>query len=146
MKFITLLICLVTANVTLGQKIEDFLWLEGTWKRKNLKQGSTAYESWVVSSNSMIGLGVRLKEADTVFVEKLRIIETENGVSYVAEVDHNASPVHFRITDFTQDSFVSENPDHDFPKKIVYKLIDKELIVTISGDGNSIPFVFQKTD
>jgi len=145
MKPVALLLSLLFFQFALAQKTEDFTWLEGTWERINLKPGSTAYESWKVTNQSLHGLGVRLKGTDTVFTEKLKLIETDRGMSYVAEVAHNNSAVYFKIIDYDKHSFISENPSHDFPKRITYQLEGDELTVIISGDGKSIPFVFQKT-
>lgn len=42
----------------------------------------------------------------------------------------------------TDDSFVCENPQHDFPKKITYKLTGNHIYTTISGNGKTIPYNF----
>ena len=146
MKLILIVTCLLSIQFGTAQKIEDFKWLEGTWKRTNLTPGNAAYESWQITDHSLQGLGVRLSGADTVFIERLKIVATDEGASYIAEVDHNDSAIYFRITDFSETSFISENPAHDFPKNIVYQMKDSKLTVTISGNGKTIPFVFQKTD
>lgn len=146
MRLTTIIACLLFVQLVTAQTIEDFAWLEGTWKRTNLNPGSAAYESWILENTSLIGLGVRLNGADTVFVEKLKIVGSTGSISYVAEVDHNAAPVYFKIIEFTENSFISENPTHDFPKRITYKHEEGLLTVCISGNGKTIPFVFQKTD
>ena len=45
-------------------------------------------------------------------------------------------------------SFVAENPEHDFPKLIRYKLLKKRdgefLEAVIEGNGKVIPYRFQR--
>lgn len=127
---------------SIAQSVDDFSWLEGTWQRQNTKPGSSAFETWNQSEGMLSGMGVTLKGTDTVFIEKLKIVNQKDTWYYVAEVSHNAAPTYFKITSFGKEGFVCENPDHDFPKKIVYALEDDRLIATISGDGKSIPFTF----
>lgn len=91
-------------------------------------------------------MGVTLRGSDTVFVEKLSIIEKDGILNYVAEVAHNASATYFKFTAISETGFTCVNPSHDFPKKIEYALDGNRLTATISGDGKSIPFYFKKID
>jgi hypothetical protein len=57
-----------------------------------------------------------------VFVEILEI-KIDKGIVYcIADVQDNPDPVYFRFTYLEKNSFISENPDHDVPKKITYNL------------------------
>jgi hypothetical protein len=94
----------------------------------------------------MNGRGINLKGTDTVFVEKLKIIVRENTIFYVADVPENKEPVLFKATAITNTSVVFENPQHDFPKKIVYEWSDQKLKATISGDGKLIDYWFVKSN
>ena len=149
-KSICLLILLV---ITLGNvkgqsttdKMKNLMWLEGTWSRLNNKTGQSGFERWTKSSSiELRGVGVTLKGTDTLFVEKLRILERDGDLYYVADVPENQKPVHFKLTNITSTEFVCENPAHDFPKKITYRRDKEKLTATISGDGKSVAFLFQK--
>lgn len=137
---------LTILNFSFGQTLDDFKWLEGTWQRQNVKEGNSAFESWEVNKDELIGIGATLRGADTVFVEKLKIKLIDGEMNYVALVGENGRPVNFKITSYDKKGFVSENPNHDFPKKITYKLEGKQLTATISGDGKEIPFLFEKIE
>ena len=120
-------------------------WIEGTWMRTNNKRGQSGTERWQrISPTEFFGTGTAMKEKDTVFVEKLRILIRENTIFYVSDVPENPNPVFFKLTEITAYGFVCENPKHDFPKKIEYKLKGKLLTATISGDGKSIDYLFSK--
>jgi hypothetical protein len=78
------------------------------------------------------------------FVEKLRIVVRDGNLHYVADVPENKMPVYFPFVELKKNSFVCENPDHDFPKRISYSLEGTTLKATISGDGKSIHYLFEK--
>ena len=130
------------------QAREDFKklsWIEGTWLRTNSKVGQSGTERWFKSSPyELQGYGVTFKDNDTLFVEKLRIVINEDRIYYVADVPENQEPVFFKLKEITKTSFVFENPDHDFPKKIVYQIENDTLKATVSGGKKSLDFLFKK--
>jgi hypothetical protein len=131
-----------------GQSGADFSklsWLEGKWTRTNARPGRSGYEVWErVSATEWKGRGIMLKGADTTLVEKVRL-KVENGsIYYIADVPENKKPVSFKIVEISDKGFVSENPAHDFPKRIEYWYDGTTLKATISGDGKSIDYLFQK--
>ncbi len=129
-----------------AQDVQKLDWLVGKWERENVRKGRTAFEIWEWNDNGLAGMGITMQGSDTVFVEKLNIVEKEGSTYYVADVSSNSSPTYFKITTLDNTSFVSENPEHDFPKKIAYKLEGIKMTATISGDGKAIPFLFKKVD
>ena len=149
---ITLLLALfaegLQAQDMAKETIDNFnklTWLTGTWNRTNVKPGRKAHERWeMVGSQAMKGFGVTLKEQDTAFVEKLQLLIRDNKIWYVADVAHNQAPVFFELTAINNDGFTCENPAHDFPKKIIYKLNGNKLTATISGDGKSFDYLFDR--
>ncbi|MCW5911820.1 MAG: hypothetical protein KIT62_12135 [Cyclobacteriaceae bacterium] len=127
-----------------AQSIKDLSWLTGTWNRTNVKAGRTAHERWVQTAEGLQGWGVNMNGADTTFVEKLKIISKDNKLYYVADVPQNKEPTYFLITGITATTLVCENPQHDFPKKITYQLDGDKLKATISGNGKSIDYFFER--
>jgi hypothetical protein len=154
MKIITVLV-LTMLNLTAAfaqstsEKIKaDFhslSWLEGSWTRFNIKKpGRTASEQWKKTGEyELSGLGVTRQGNDTVFVEKLKIIIQGNEIHYVADVPENPNPVHFIFTKLSSNEFICENPNHDYPKKIAYRLEGNTLKAQTSGDGKVQEFVFE---
>ncbi len=131
--------------LTDAQKLDKLSWLEGTWNRTNVKTGRTAHERWVRTNQSGFqGWGITMNGPDTSFVEKLKIITKDNEVYYVADVPGNKELTYFKFTELTASGFVCEDPEHDFPKKITYQLIDTKLKATISGNGKSIDYFFER--
>ena len=133
------------ANAAALSNFNKLRWLTGTWNRTNTKPGHTAHERWEKSGNNeMQGWGVNLKGQDTLFVEKLKLVIKDNHIYYVADVPENKQPVYFKLTEIIKESFVCENPDHDFPKKITYILEGAKLKATISGNGKAIDYWFER--
>jgi len=135
-----------TGNQTTYSTVEQLKWLEGTWTRTNSKVGQSGFEMWKrMSSTELSGRGVTMHGSDTAFVEKLRIIVRDGNLFYVADVPENQEPVFFRLTEIKQNSFTCENPNHDFPKKIAYSLQGNKLHATVSGNGKSMEFSFERS-
>lgn len=151
MKKITLIIAMIfvsAASHAQPQQNADFdklKWLIGTWKRTGLKPGQSGTETWsATSATKLAGRGITMRGTDTAVVEKLSLIVKDNEIFYVADVTGNPKPVFFKLTAITTDSFVCENPEHDFPKKIAYTRVDGGIHATISGDGKSVDYNFVK--
>ncbi len=124
------------------KKIE---WIIGDWSRTNSKPGISNTERWSkLSDSELTGYGVTLRERDTIMIEKLKIIKRDNNIFFVADIKENPTPVFFKLTKINDNEFVCENPDHDFPKMIVYKKEGNKLKATISGDGKFIDYFFEK--
>jgi hypothetical protein len=127
--------------------LKELEWILGTWKRQNSKPGQTHHEKWwKVSDQHLQGIGVVMEGLDTVFIEKLGIKIEEGKVYYIADVPENAEPVYFKFTNSDGNSFVSENLEHDVPKKIAYYLEGSTLTAKVSWDNGGFEAVFVKLE
>jgi hypothetical protein len=145
-RYLLISACMIFGWTCQGQaSLDDVAWLNGKWNRTNAKPGRSGMEQWKkISATELQGEGINLKGVDTVFVERLKIILKESQLYYVADITGNKEPVYFKFTNVTPNGFVCENPQHDFPKKIVYAVEDNKLKATISGDGKQIDYLFEK--
>ena len=148
---IILLTALLCAGMSYSQpssKLNNFkklFWLEGTWVRTNVKPGYSGNEQWIkISPTELQGIGIAMKGLDTVFVEKFRLVIKGNNIFYVADVPPNKQPVDFKLTEISEKAFTCENPEHDFPKRIRYQKEDNTIKATISGNGKSVDYLFDK--
>src|SRR5687768_14499093 len=67
--------------------IKNLHWLIGHWERISMKEGSSGYEQWQKSGdNELSGRGVTMEAGDTVLIEKIRLLEKNNAIYYVADV------------------------------------------------------------
>ncbi|WP_298884607.1 hypothetical protein [uncultured Polaribacter sp.] len=116
------------------------LFLVGDWVRINDKKGSTTYEKW---DANLKGIGYTLTEKDTTFKEILSIINLKDSL-YLKVEGVNEKPTLFKFTHVTDTSFICENKQNDFPKKINYFLKNNQLNAIVSADDFKIEFVFNK--
>jgi hypothetical protein len=144
----SIIIILVSLDILKAQEhpadVKNVEWLCGTWLRTNDKKEQLSYERWEKTGEEALrGFGVTLSGQDTIFREKLKIISRDGSLFYVADVPENKESIFFRFTKVTDDSFVCENPEHDFPKTISYERNGTQLTATISGNGKSVTYLFR---
>ncbi|MFB6456816.1 DUF6265 family protein [Chitinophaga sp. Hz27] len=150
MKRLALLCILITLSClaysqTAEKDFKQLQWLQGKWLKTNMKPGKSGYEQWnKLSDTSWQGIGLSMRGQDTAFVEKLKLVIKDHHIYYVADVAENKELTWFKMTHIGANGFTCEDPTHDFPKKIVYERIGKQLKVITSGDGRSIEFFFEK--
>jgi hypothetical protein len=69
-----------------------------------------------------------------VMFEYLRIVTKPDGIYYVAQ-PNGRPPTEFKLTKAEKGRVVFENPQHDHPKIITYRLDGADgLVATIEGD------------
>ena len=111
--------------------------LEGVWKMTT-KRG-VIYEEWKkVDKNYLQNKGYIIKGTDTIINERVALTKTAKGIFYTSTVEdqNNKQPIVFKMTKEKNNHFVFENTNHDFPKRIVYKLITADSLHAFVDDGN----------
>jgi hypothetical protein len=138
-----ILLFLVTAfaEKKVESKMQSFKWMVGSWTMKT-KNGAIT-ETWVsINDSTLGGEGIMVKNTgDTQQLETTRLIYRNKEYFYcsVAHGQNNEEETKFKITSFSENGFVSENPAHDFPKRITYQLINKDSLHAFIDGGPSMP-------
>lgn len=113
--------------------------LIGEWVGEPGEDSTVFHEQWERrDKRNLDGLGYVMLGKDTVSIEHLNIHITDTGTFYAAEIpsQNEGKPVFFKLTSST-DSLVFENPQHDFPQRIVYLPMDPQgWIAHVSGHQN----------
>ena len=114
--------------------IADLAWISGSWALETPR--SRTEETWSpAASNAIIGMSRTLRGDRVVAFEFLRIVQREDGIFYVAQPGGRPA-TDFKLTSFDGSTAIFENPQHDFPKRIIYrKNADGSLTARIEGDG-----------
>jgi hypothetical protein len=119
-------------------QIKKIQGLKGTWQSRSADGSST--ETWEMKNDStFFGTGVFMIGKDTVSRESLSLEERVNGFFYVPTVNeqNKGNAITFALTSSSENEWVFENPQHDFPQKIRYTKINEDSIVAeISGQMN----------
>jgi hypothetical protein len=132
---------LVTAQDGSSKPLPDLSalsWIAGTW---NGVQGKVEMEEhWLpAKGNMMLGLHRDVVGQRTVMFEYLRIEATPDAITYWASPKGRpATP--FKLKESRENHVVFENPDHDFPQRIIYWLDEHgALHAKIEGTQNGKP-------
>lgn len=136
-------------KATTYAELEKANWFLGKWENETPE--GTFSEEWKVENDSVYyGKSLYVVKKDTIFSETVKLIQSNNNLFYIVTTippQNGVEPVSFKLTSSTSDYLVFENPTHDFPKKITYKLVTKDsLYAEISGDGKSQGFPFKKVN
>lgn len=118
------------------EKLDKASWLIGTWTSSFTEN---AYlEIWQKANDSAYyGHCFKIVNNEIAMEDVMGLKEVNGKLIYSARVpDQNGGEiVKFNLTSQTDNQIVFENPNHDFPTKIVYTKINNDSIVTeISGE------------
>jgi Domain of unknown function (DUF6265) len=118
--------------------LSELSWLAGHWT--GVQDGLEMEESWLeVKGNSMLGVHRDVKNNHTVSFEFLRIDTSADGITYWASPG-GRPPTPFRLKESNGKRVVFENPQHDFPQRIIYWLDGADsLHAKIEGTYQSKP-------
>jgi hypothetical protein len=136
--YIALFVIFINFSAGMAQnnpEMEKLSWIIDRWV--SASEGDTrSYEHWEKINDGLFAGGSEtLKNGDTIFAEKLKIEKIGDDIFYIADVKHNPAPVMFKMTWLNDNEAVFENPEHDFPQKISYKLEEGILHAAIEGPG-----------
>ena len=128
--------------------LADISWISGAWQSEPGGKRQIE-EHWTsVAGASMLGMSRTVAGDKTVEFEYLRIEQRADGIYYVAHPKARCPGTDFKLTRASATEAVFENPQHDFPKRIIYrKTADDALTATIDGgEGTkSLSFVFKRS-
>jgi hypothetical protein len=125
---------------TVVQTVNQFSWLNGYWEMID-KDGKVA-EKWKhVNDSLMDGISDFIKGDSVIPFETMRMLRRGNDFYYEAKAagQNNEQPVAFKLSSFSDSGFVAENPAHDFPKRITYRLVNKDSIHAFVDGGPAMP-------
>lgn len=124
-----------TAPARPGQDLSALAWMEGHWIGK---EGTVDVEEFWLGpkGNTMLGLHRDVAGTRTRMFEFLRIEATAEAITYWASPKGRpATP--FRLKELNGQHVTFENPEHDFPQRIIYWLAkDGALHAKIEGTMN----------
>jgi hypothetical protein len=146
MKFITTGIFLLLLSTTLFAqdfKIENLSWISGCWQSENKEKKSSVSESWTpIAGESMFGVSRTIRGGKLADFEYLRIVQDDKGIFYIAKPRANPEETSFKLTKLAGTEAIFENPAHDFPQRIIYRLEGTMLFARVEGNNKGKPMGF----
>ena len=137
-------------KVTSFRELEKTSWLIGEWASHS--DGARISEVWKKVSDSVYqGKSYFIRGSDTVSSESISLIQRENTLYYIPVVknQNEGQAVSFKLSVLDSTKFVFENPDHDFPQKIMYQQLSHDSLMaeisgTVKGEHRSERFPMKK--
>jgi hypothetical protein len=115
-------------------KVADLSWLTGCWQSNKPNQTSIGGERWSpLRGGMMMGVSQTVKGDRTVDFEFLRIVQDGASVLYIAKPSSNPDETQFKLIKLANQEAVFENPAHDFPQRVIYRLKGTDLFARIEG-------------
>jgi hypothetical protein len=128
---------IVVSQTEAPTRLSGLGWLSGCWEMKNEKRGTRITEMWMKrAGDAMLGVGRTLKAGKLIDFEFLRIVEDADSLSYVSRPSSNKEDTAFKMIRSAANEVVFENPNHDFPQRILYKREGDKMKARIEGSAN----------
>lgn len=153
--FLSFVICgcsptgfLQRADARPGAVIEQLDWLAGKWEGVN--EGVRMQEFWMSPIGGIMpGLHRDVFPRGSSYFEYLRIADTDVGTIYsVSRL--GKEPTTFRLIHSSEGKAVFENPNHEFPQRIIYRLdVEGALHIELTGrlynEYRSYEYIYRRT-
>jgi len=114
-------------------------WLAGCWTQDGRDAGSV--EQWTSpAGGTMLGMNRIVSGGRTVAFEYMRItVNKDDMVEFIASPSGQET-ARFKMVSMNDNEVVFENPEHDFPTRIIYRhLSDGSLLGRIEGIDKGTP-------
>lgn len=130
--------------------IQQAAWLSGTWEQQTA--AGSILETWVqTNAQTFSGKSYQVKGSDTLVFETIQLRQEQDQLLYIPVVvrQNGGQPVVFRLKSSSARELVFENPEHDFPQQISYRLItgdslQAEISGTLKGKQRARKFYFHR--
>ena len=115
-------------------------WIAGCWEINDTARERVVQEQWMKPAGGvMLGMARTIRAGRLVNWEFTRLIEKDGSVFYVAKPSQNAAETFFKLVKSSPNEAVFENPEHDFPQRIIYRRSGDKLTARIEGTNNGKP-------
>jgi hypothetical protein len=119
------------------QGLEALGWLTGAWLSEDADQ--TSEHIWTsVRGGTLLGIQRDIRAGGDTWVEFVKLHETPAGIVFTA-VPLGQSQTDFLLVDSGPRHAVFENPEHDYPQRVIYRREGDTLIARIEGLSRGEP-------
>ena len=115
--------------------LQDLAWLAGHWRIEQADR--LVDEQWMApQAGLMMGMARNVQAGKVREYEFTLLRQEPNGDIFYVASPSKQSEARFKLTSLRKGEAVFENPEHDFPKKIIYaQQADGSLLAAIEGPG-----------
>jgi hypothetical protein len=135
---LSFIICLAFSFMSFAREskstVDSLAWMKGCWASEDGK----VTEQWMApAGRAMLGMGRTVMNGEMVAFEFMQIRDIKDkGVHFIAKPSGQAE-ASFKLVRSSDKEVVFENPEHDFPQRVIYRLkSDGSLVGRIEGKQN----------
>ena len=137
----------MTVGISAQQGVDELSWMSGCWRQE--AAGRVADEMWMAPAGGvMLGVNRTVASGRTVSYEFMRIHD-DGGLTFTAKPS-GQNEASFKMLKRGAREIVFENPAHDFPQRVMYRLENDTLIGRIEGTQNgksrSVDYPMRRVD
>ncbi len=131
--------------------IDSLAFISGCWEINVPEKKRLVSEQWMSpAGNAMIGMSRTVSGGKLSGFEYLRIVQDDTGIRYISKPSQNKDETVFNLIKWSASEAVFENPAHDFPQRIIYKLTKPDTLFariegTINGKLSTVDFPMTRT-
>jgi len=120
-----------------GAPVRQLSWIAGCWRQTSGNGNRVVDEQWMsLRGATMLGMSRTVRGDSLLELEFLQILEQSGRVVYHAQPS-GQRPADFVASAVSDTLVVFENPEHDFPQRIIYRRRGADsLIARIEGTRN----------
>jgi|GEM_PF-127635 len=114
-----------------GPTVDSLAWMAGHWSGE--AEGRVTEEVWMEPAGGIMpGLNRSFAPRGKASFENLRIVQSRKSIAYIANPG-GSGETEFMLKESGEQSVTFENPNHDFPQKIIYRRDGNTLTARIEG-------------
>ena len=111
--------------------LEDLGWMAGHWANRTAEE--SIEEIWIEPAGGiMLGMNRTVRANGSSFFEFLRIEDVDGRIAYVAQ-PRGQAPTSFPLKSIDGRKVTFENPEHDYPQRIIYWRDGARLCARVEG-------------
>jgi hypothetical protein len=148
-RWIWLAMALVMAPAHADDDLSKLAWLGGCWRSESGDVSSV--EHWLpLAGGTMLGVSRTVRGGETVAYEFMQIRTEVDGLPVFVAQPSGRPPTLFPLVRISTSEAVFENPEHDFPQRIVYSSkdgdrLDARIEGVRNGERRAIDFPMSRT-
>lgn len=130
-------------------EIDKLAFISGCWTlvRPN---GTKIEEQWLApAGGAMIGMSRSVRDGRLREFEFMRILPAADGKLQYVAIPSGQAEAAFPLKEINENAVTFEAPEHDFPQRILYRLVDRDTLVariegSIGGQARSADFPYKR--
>ena len=128
--------------------INDLSWLAGCWEAN--VRGREVNEQWMKPGGGiMLGMARTVSQGKAAEFEFTQIREDKDGAIYYVAKPSGQDEASFKLVKLQNKEAVFENPQHDFPQRIIYSRLSNGSLfarveATVRGQRRAIDYSYKR--